>query len=367
MFCGWPQSFTLSHSPCRIKLLHGDSGADISFEHCLTTKYAIPKHSSFLMTSRYLNMPALRSSRRLAATGSSESNADAPISMSRPRRSNGASDPPFSATVSRRPSTSDSDLPSMRLKVTLPPSKLRQVTGGASGGGGTSGRPVTQANHRSSGASVSVNSRDQFIGGEILEGKRARNVKKSYVLDSDSEDDEMEDAIEDDEDAEGEDDDMDAEGEDEDADGDVDMPPPPTIKISPSKPGRVAITAKPAGKSDGMSVEQKETLDDSDDDELSELDSDLDEEEETMQLGNDEDAEGEDEDAEGEEIEEIEEEEEEEEEELDSEDETPGGGSRGSTPDLTKLTKRQRARLVEGGSGHLLALPDGVLNSFSRC
>lgn len=313
-------------------------------------------------------MPIQRTSRRLAGNRSSETIADPPISMSRPRRSNGASEPSYSASVSRRPSTTDPDLPSMRLKVTLPPSKLREVTsggtGGRSGGSGSgSGRPITQANHRSSGTSVSINSRDQFIGGEILEGKRARNVKKSYVLDSDSEDDEMEDAIEDDEDAEGEDEDMDAEGEDEDADGDIEMdmpPPPPTITISPTKAGKVTISAKPTGKGDGMSVERKEALDDSDDDELSELDSNLDDDEETMQFGNEDDIEGEDEDADGEEVEEEVEEEDEEEEDLDSDDDTPGGGSRGSTPDLTKLTKRQRARLEEGGSGHLLALPDGI-------
>jgi Ino eighty subunit 2 len=73
-----------------------------------------------------------------------------------------------------------------------------------------------------------------------------------------------------------------------------------------------------------------------------------------MQMGGEEDAEGEDEEIE------VADEDEEDDDDSDSDDETPAGGSRASTPDLTKLTKRQRARLEEGGSGHLLALPDGL-------
>jgi Ino eighty subunit 2 len=211
--------------------------------------------------------------------------------------------------------------------------------------------------------------RDAFVGGEIIEGKRARNVRKSYVLESDSEeeeDEEMEDVVDDDAEGESvdeEDEDMDAEDDglgDEDADGDVDMdvpPPPPVIKISKAQSGRQTITAKPSGRGDRMTVEQKEMQEASDDEELSELDSDVGEEveeEEGMQTGNEEDAEGEEE-----EIEVEEEVDEDDEDSLDSDDETPAGGSRASTPDLNKLTKRQRARLEEGGSGHLLALPDG--------
>lgn len=211
-----------------------------------------------------------------------------------------------------------------------------------------------------------MNSRDQFVGGEILEGKRARNVRKSYVLESDSdeeEDEEMDDV--EDEDAEGEtveeeDEDMDAEDDglgDEDADGDIDMdvpPPPPVIKISRAQSGKSTIAVKPPGKSDNKTIEQNEMEDGSDDEELSELDSDIGEEveeEEGMQTGNEEEDEEE-------EIE-VEEEVDDDDDDLDSDDETPAGGSRASTPDLNKLTKRQRARLEEGGSGHLLALPDG--------
>lgn len=230
----------------------------------------------------------------------------------------------------------------MRLTVKTSSSKLREAT-----------RTNTASNV------VAVNSRDAFVGGEVLEGKRQRNVRKSYVVeesendsedDEEEEDEEMEDAA--DEDAEGEDEDD--EIGDEDAEGDIDMdipPPPPVIKISKAQSGKQSIIVKPPTKVDTKTVEQKEVEEErSDDDELSELDSDLGvDDEEAMQTGNEEDAEGEDEEIEDEE----------EENPFGSDEETPGGGSRASTPDLAKLTVRQRARLEEGGSGHLLALPDG--------
>ncbi|KAF4624942.1 hypothetical protein G7Y89_g13227 [Cudoniella acicularis] len=255
-----------------------------------------------------------------------------------------------SATVSRGATTgSPRGSQSLSLTVKTSSSKLREAIRSS---------PLAQ--------SVSVGGRDRFAGGEIIEGKRSRNVRKSYVLESDSEDDEdeeMEDVADDD--AEGEtveedDDDIDAEDDglgDEDAEGDVDMdlpPPPPAIKISKAQSGRQTITAK-APKGDKKTVEQKEVELGSDDEELSELESEIEvEEEEAMQTGNEEDAEGEEEEIE------VDEGAEDDEEELDSDDDTPGGGSRGSTPDLNKLTKRQRARLEEGGSGFLMALPDEV-------
>jgi Ino eighty subunit 2 len=235
--------------------------------------------------------------------------------------------------------------------VKVPSSKLRAATGGA------------QA--RGAGQSISVNSRDKFVGGEILEKKRARNVKKSYVLESDSneeEDEDMDDVV-DDEDTDGEsagdddDDDMDLD-EDAQAEGEADgmdvPPPPPIIKVAKVGKDKPVVSVKPSpAKREVRSVEAKEAMGGSDDEELSELDSEIEDDEETMQVGV-EDAEGEDEEIE------VEGEEEEDEDELDSDEETPGGGSRASTPDLSKLTKRQRARLEEGGSGHLLALPDGI-------
>lgn len=246
------------------------------------------------------------------------------------------------ATVERGPLSASSSSPSMRLTVKTSSSKLREAT-----------RATSTSN------TVAVNSRDAFVGGEIIEGKRPRNVRKSYVVqeesdsEEDEEDQEMEDESEEDEDAEGEDED-----DDMDADGDVDMevaPPPPVIKISKAQSGKQSIVIKPPTKVDTKTVEQKEVEEEgSDDDELSELDSDLGEEvedEEAMQTGNEEDAEGEDEEME---------EEDDDENPFGSDEETPAGGSRASTPDLAKLTVRQRARLEEGGSGHLMALPDGM-------
>ncbi|KAJ8060035.1 hypothetical protein OCU04_011645 [Sclerotinia nivalis] len=255
---------------------------------------------------------------------------------SRSRRTN--PEPASTATVSRGPAPPQSKSPeSMRLTVKTSSSKLREATRSS---------PIT-------GPSVMVNSRDQFVGGEILEGKRNRKVGKSYVLESESEEDdeEMEDAEgEDDPDAEGEDDDL-------DADGDVDMdvqPTPPTIQISKASAGKTKITVKEPPKVPTATVEQHEMGLSDDDDELSELDSDLGEEieeEEAMQSANEEDAEGEDE-----EIEVAAEEDE----LLDSDDENPANESRGSTPDLNKLTRRQRARFDDAASGYLMALPDEV-------
>jgi Ino eighty subunit 2 len=281
-------------------------------------------------------MPTRRS-QRSSATKAKEAITDNIIDRpSRPSRK--AAETSSTATVSRGPSGTSTRGLSLKIKTSA--NKLREATRSS---------PLNQ--------SVTVNSRESFTGGEIIEGKRARNVRKSYVLESDSddEDEEMEDVN--DEDAEGESAEDDGLG-DEDADGDVDMdipPPPPTIKISKAQSGKQTISAKPSSKPDNKTVEQKEVELGSEDEELSELDSDLEEEveeEEGMQTGNEEDAEGEEEEIEVEA-------EAEEDDELDSVDETPGGGSRASTPDLNKLTKRQRARLEEGGSGHLLALPDG--------
>ena len=193
---------------------------------------------------------------------------------------------------------------------------------------------------------------DAFEGGEIVQGKRDRGGKKKYVVDSSPDEDEEEeeeaqiDEDEDDdmddgeEDAEGEDDmDVDAEGEEEeDAEGDIDMDLPPatgtTIKISRSsnsKPSRPAATSRVVP-------------DDDDDDELSDpADSDVGDQ--TLGVGEDEG----DEDAEGEEIEVAGVEQ-----ELDSEED----GSQDEEPDLTKMTKRQRARF-EDTEHEYMKLSDG--------
>ncbi|KAH7311727.1 PAPA-1-like conserved region-domain-containing protein [Stachybotrys elegans] len=188
-----------------------------------------------------------------------------------------------------------------------------------------------------------------FEGGEIVHGKRNRGGKKSYVVDSspdDEEEEEEEAEIDDDEDAEGEDDmELDAEGDDvdaegdEDADGDIEMDTSvihPTIKVS--RPPKSTISAK------GQPVPDDD--DDEDDDELSDP-GDSEPEDQTMGFGDetmaDEDAEGEEIEVAGEEEEEEEEEEAEEGEERDSDED----GSRAGSPDLAKMTKRQRARFED--------------------
>jgi Ino eighty subunit 2 len=285
------------------------------------------------------------------------------IMSSRPsRRSEGKS---AAASVSRGPPSSPSDSNQhVHLTVKLPASKLRQAT---------SSRP-TQSSRQGA--------RDSFPGGEIIEGKRNRSQKKSYVVvTSDDDDEEEEDAPgeieeDDDEDAEGEDDDMmeddeedaegeivvsdnmdvdaegeddeeDAEGEDDDMEMDAIPPPAPVIKVSKpatkkSSASKPRVTMKAATKA---AVTQAK---DSDDEELSELESEADEIQDTVKVGggDEEDAEGEDED--------IEEPGAADEDDLGSDED----GSQAETPDLTKMTKRQRARFEENGDA-LMKLSDG--------
>ena len=258
---------------------------------------------------------------------------------------------PASASLSREPPSSPSNNGSLRLTVKMQPNKLRAATTGGARPGGTRGvaQKVTRPKPRHE---------DSFEPAEILETKRKRSVKKSYVVESESEDEDvdMDDVADDDVEEESalEDDmdvDEDAEGEDDDDDA---APPPPVIKSKQTQ-GKPILAVKPQpAKKEVRPVETKEMAD-SDDDELSELESDM--EDETM-MGGEEDAEGDEEEIEVEE-------DEEEEEELDSDLDTPGGGSRASTPDLSKLTKRQRARLDESASGYLMALPDGMWSRFS--
>lgn len=317
------------------------------------------------------------------------------------RRSEGKS---VVASVSRGPPSSPSDSNQhIHVTVKLPSSKLRQAT--SSGG-------------RSAPSGRQSSARDSFSGGEIVAGRRNRSQKKSYVVDSsdddddDEEDDDAEAEVEedddddddedddDDDDAEGEDDDMadapgedeivvnddmdiDAEGEeDEDAEGEDDMdaepvPPAPTIKVSkPPAKGSITSKAKLPTKSAmkaSAAVPQARDSDD-DDEELSELESEADEIQDTIKIGGGDNDEEEDAEGEDEEMEETvvgsgggrgsgggvvggggrsrggpaEE-------ELDSEDD----GSRAETPDLTKMTKRQRARFEENGEG-LMKLSDEV-------
>lgn len=236
----------------------------------------------------------------------------------------------------------------------------------------------------SSTSSRSPNPGDQLIGADVVSGPRSSRAKKSYVVESESddeeddEDDEIE-ASEDeqveqedeeqDEEGEGEDDEEeDAEGQaeeesvdtDADADGDIDMdddaddgqplPAPPSIlKVNgpaaklPAMPvTKPTLMVTPAQDAKVKSVEAKEMEMEDDDEELSEL-SDNDDEE---------DAEGE-EDPEGDD-------------DVDMEQDDEGrsdAGSRGSTPDVSKMTKRQQGRLNQVVGSDFLQLPMGIYHS----
>lgn len=231
---------------------------------------------------------------------------------------------------------------------------------------------------------------EKFEGGEIVTGTRNRGGRKNYVIDSSPDDDEEEeeeaeidDAEEDDddvdEDAEGEEMEVDAEGEDvdaegeedaegEDADGDIDMGvrTAPTIRVSHSSSTRPA--ARAAASKIVADEEDEEDEEDDDDEELSDPgesdggDQTLGFADETM-ADDDEDAEGEEIEVAGEEDEEDEVEEEELGEggapaaELDSDED----GSRAATPDLGKMTKRQRARFEEEPQEYM-KLSDGKMS-----
>ncbi|KAF6821355.1 PAPA-1-like conserved region family protein [Colletotrichum sojae] len=287
------------------------------------------------MSSRPRRSAAKKASEALIDWADSERSSNM---STRARRSEGRT-----SGVSRGPPSSPGS-EHLNLTVKVPANKLREATS-------TKGR-------NSTGNSISVTS------ARWTTPPRTRGVRKSYAVQSDSdeeeeeeEDEEMEDPN--DEDAEGDEDDMDvdAEGEEEDAEGDVDMDTPaPTIKIQLPKAGKITPRRPAAAR-------VIEDDDDDDEEELSEIE--VSDPENTMNMsidvggagdddeddddaeGEEEDAEGEEEDAEGEE-EEIEVADEtqgpdaEGEEELDSED-----GSREGSPDLSKMTRRQRARFED--------------------
>lgn len=207
---------------------------------------------------------------------------------------------------------------------------------------------------------------DPFEGGEIVHGKRDRGGKKKYVVDSspdeeeeeeeeaqidDDEDDDMEDAEEDAEgdvdmevDAEGEDVDAKGEEEEEDAEGDVDMDVParsgPTIKIS-----RSSNTKPPRANAARVVADEDDDDDDDEDDELSDP-ADSDAGDQTLGLRDEED----DGDVEREEIRVAAGEQ-----DLDSDEDASGEEEE---PDLTKMTKRQRARF-EDTEQPFMKLSDG--------
>ncbi|RKF74254.1 hypothetical protein GcM1_240058 [Golovinomyces cichoracearum] len=190
----------------------------------------------------------------------------------------------------------------------------------------------------------SKRSSDALAEAQILEGKRSRSNKKSYIPESESEaDSEIPDLGNDDE-------------EDEDADADIDIDMElDNVELPPLRQSR-SVIKRPGGVKTEMkdltSAPQKHKYvqhNVSEEDELSGLGTDPGEEErEEATRIHDRGERGKndlvaDED----------------DEEIDS-DNQPDGESLASALDLNKLTRRQRARFEEGDSGHLMALPDEV-------
>ena len=215
----------------------------------------------------------------------------------------------------------------------------------------------------------------------IVSGPRGTRAKRAVVIESGSEDEEEEeeeeeaeeDDVEEDEeeeedveeeaaseeDAEGEDDDADADGTSEEIEvdngGDTPMedvapPPPPLIRMrGPASKPSVTITPATDGKLKSVEAKEMQAGNTDDDEELSELDSSAEVE----------DAGGGEEDAEGEEVGDEDQDMDQDDDDADSDGDTPGAGSRASTPDVTKMTKRQRSRLDQVMGNDFLQLPMG--------
>lgn len=270
-------------------------------------------------------MPPARRSTRAAPTSASRESAK-PYTRTNTRRSGSPSAQSPAASVSRTPPGGKN---SLKLTVKAAPSKLRQAISGSQ----LPPNPYTDEASESD-ATPKPSSRT---------ARATRNPRTVVEQDSDEDEDDDEDAegLTDDEDADGEEVDQellanedsqdDAEGEDEDMDDiPVRHPPPPIIKhqkASGKSKDAIVVAAPSTGPL--KSVEAKE-LDD--DDELSELESG-----DEMELG-----EGEEEEEAGEE-----------------DDDLSGSdidGSRSATPDISKLTRRQRGVLEEEENAGLLAL-----------
>ncbi|KAJ9617689.1 hypothetical protein H2204_013564 [Knufia peltigerae] len=294
---------------------------------------------------------------------------------SRPRRS-GNSTSISSASIQRGFGSQEDRRHSLKLTVKAPPSKLREVM---------------RANEVET-------LKDTLGGGQVLDGPRSsrrstlaartgvRGAQKPKYADfGDSEEDD-DDAEEDEEEEEEEDEEEEVEEEEAmndfdalgaeaegttDEDEDVEMEdapaPPPSKKTAPPKAPKITLKP-PAKKVDGKqskpklvvtpanvgpvkSVEDQEMEDDPGDGEVEEGSSDLsDEDNETPANADDEDAEGEEDEIEvgettlqAEDEEELDEDDEEDDSDsLDDSDDMPASGS--ATPDLSRMTKRQRGR-----------------------
>lgn len=229
-------------------------------------------------------------------------------------RTNTRTSPRPSASVAR-PTQQNGVATSLRLTVKAPPSKLRQATSGSA----IPPNPYAEQQNSES---------DDTPAPPVRSARATRNPKVVVDPDSDEEEEEEEDA-EGEEDEDMQDSEEDAEGEEDDED---DHPPPPVIKQQPrGAHAKPQVTVMPPNEGPLKSVEDKEMEDEEDEEEeLSELDSGDD-------IGNDL---GEEDDGE----------------ELDSEGDDD---SRSVTPDLTKLTKRQRGAFEEDPA--LMALSNEAL------
>ncbi|KAF1832118.1 hypothetical protein BDW02DRAFT_571363 [Decorospora gaudefroyi] len=252
-------------------------------------------------------------------------------SSARPRRGT-ANQSPAAAVIQR--SSPEETRQSIRLTVKSSPNKLRQATGGAAPKTSVSRQNIVAGKRASRSSRVvrEVDSEEDEDEDEE-EGEDEAEEVDAMDLDEDSEDNHV--------DVEGdEDEDMDAEGDEDD---DIEDTPAPRIVVNTNR----SIPVKPAPAINITkaqdSVEAKEmAMEDDDDDDLSDPDSDLE----------DEDAEGEDEDAEGEEDDDMGVTPSGMDEEMDSDEDL----SRDQTPDVSKMTKRQRALVTEDSDGTLMAL-----------
>ncbi|EUC46587.1 hypothetical protein COCMIDRAFT_92425 [Bipolaris oryzae ATCC 44560] len=260
--------------------------------------------------------------------GRGNSSATPTASSTRPRRGT-ANQSLAAATIQR--SSPEETRQSIHLTVKSSPNKLRQATGGAAPKAGVSRENIVVGKRASRNSRVvqEVDSEDEE------DEEENEDVDEADAMDVDEDSDDNEDAQGDDDDE-----DMDAEGDEDD---DMEDTPAPRIVVNTNRSIPVKSSAGTTTKAQDK-VEAKEmAMDDDDDEELSDPDSDLD----------DEDAEGEDEDAEGEDDDDIgvtpgadmDE-------EMDSDEEL----SRDQTPDVTKMTKRQRALVNDDTDGGLLAL-----------
>ncbi|KAI7186483.1 hypothetical protein KC363_g6558 [Hortaea werneckii] len=286
--------------------------------------------------------PARRSTRAVTSTAATRVAPYATASNSRTNtRYTSSASPgpsPASASLDR---TANSKL---RLTVKAPPSKLRQATSSAQADSISANADTSESDATPVPASgMQGGSKD----GNGRSNRSTRNPRAVIDPDSEEPDDDEDEDMEDvgavnEELLANEDSEEDAEGEEDEEEDELSggHPPPPVIKQTGSKGGNgkpgVVVTAPPEGQP--KSVEAKEVDEESgmeDDEELSELEEE-EEEEEEEEMGND-----------------LEDLEEDEEEALSDEDE---GGSRAGTPDLSKLTRRQRGAFEEVESNGLMAL-----------